>query len=71
LRPALHGGTGVRRQSAGTRLNRVWKDVMKEADLELELRPLLARYAKERTVGERFGDWVARAVWPEQVALAA
>jgi len=57
--------------AAGTRLNRVWKEVMKEADLESELRPLLARFVKERAAGERFGDWVARAVWPEQVAMAA
>jgi len=57
--------------ASGTRLNRIWKDMMKEADLETELRPLLARFAKERTAGERFGDWVARAVWPEQVAIAA
>jgi sulfite reductase (NADPH) hemoprotein beta-component len=56
---------------SGTRLNRVWKEIVKEADLETELRPLLARFAKERTAGERFGDWVARAVWPEQVAIAA
>ena len=57
--------------ASGTRLNRIWKDMMKEADLETELRPLLARFTKERTAGERFGDWVARAVWPEQVAIAA
>jgi len=57
--------------TAGTRLNRVWKDVMKETDLETELRPVLLRFAKERNAGERFGDWVARAMWPEQVAMAA
>ena len=57
--------------ASGTRLNRVWKDVMKEVDLEQELRPVLARYAKERNSGERFGDWVERVLWLEQTALAA
>jgi sulfite reductase (NADPH) hemoprotein beta-component len=45
---------------AGTRLNRVWKDVIKEADLETEFRPVFTRFAKERHAGERFGDWCAR-----------
>ena len=52
--------------AAGTRLNRIWKDVVKDEDTETELRPLLARYAKERTAGERFGDWVERILWQEQ-----
>jgi len=55
----------------GTRLNRVWKDVVKDAEIEHELRPVLARYANERNAGERFGDWVERVLWPEQAALAA
>jgi sulfite reductase (NADPH) hemoprotein beta-component len=46
--------------AAGTRLNRVWKDMLKEVDLETELRPVLARYAQERNNGERFGDWCER-----------
>ena len=46
--------------AAGTRLNRVWKDVIKEAELETELRPVLVRYVKERQPGERFGDWCDR-----------
>jgi sulfite reductase (NADPH) hemoprotein beta-component len=51
---------------AGTRLNRVWKDVVKDADIENELRPVLARYAKERGDGERFGDWCDRVFLEEQ-----
>lgn len=51
--------------AAGTRLNRVWKDTVKESDLEAELRPVLSRYAQERQDGERFGDWAARVLWPE------
>jgi sulfite reductase (NADPH) hemoprotein beta-component len=56
--------------TAGTRLNRVWKDVVQDADIENELRPVLARYAKERNNGERFGDWVERVLWKEQPAAA-
>ena len=48
-----------------TRLNRLWKDSVKDADIINELRPLFARYAQERKSGERFGDWVARVVWNE------
>lgn len=54
--------------TAGTRLNRVWKDMVKDADIETELRPLLTRYAKERNAGERLGDWATRSVWAESVA---
>jgi sulfite reductase beta subunit-like hemoprotein len=39
---------------------------MKETDIETEFRPVLARYAKERNHGERFGDWVERILWKEQ-----
>ncbi len=51
---------------AGTRLNRVWKDVIKEAELENELRPILVRFATERNPGERFGDWCDRVFLNEQ-----
>jgi len=57
--------------AAGTRLNRVWKDLVKETDIETELRPVLQRFAAERNAGERFGDWVERTLWPEASALAA
>jgi sulfite reductase (NADPH) hemoprotein beta-component len=45
---------------AGTRLNRIWKDVLKEADLETEFRPVFTRFAQERQPNERFGDWCQR-----------
>jgi len=51
---------------AGTRLNRIWKDVIKDPDIENELRPVLARFAKERNSGERFGDWCDRVFLNEQ-----
>jgi sulfite reductase (NADPH) hemoprotein beta-component len=52
--------------TTGTRLNRIWKETLKETDTEAELRPMLTRYKAERLAGERFGDWVARVFWPEQ-----
>jgi sulfite reductase (NADPH) hemoprotein beta-component len=56
--------------AAGTRLNRVWKDVVKDPDIENELRPVLARYAKERNASERFGDWCDRVFLNEQAVAA-
>jgi sulfite reductase (NADPH) hemoprotein beta-component len=52
---------------SGTRLNRVWKDVLKDAEIETELRPVLARFAKERAAGERFGDWCDRVLLKENL----
>jgi sulfite reductase (NADPH) hemoprotein beta-component len=54
--------------AAGTRLNRIWKDVVKEPDLESELGPILVRFAQERSEGERFGDWCNRVLLPEAAA---
>jgi len=56
--------------AAGTRLNRVWKEVVKDADIEAELRPVLRRFADERGVGERIGDWVARCLWSSGASAA-
>ena len=53
---------------ASTRLNRLWKETVKDADIIPELRPLFARYAKERQGAELFGDWAARVLWNEQPA---
>ncbi len=52
--------------ATGTRLNRVWKDMMKEADIETEFRPVLSRFVQERNSGERFGDWCDRVLLNEQ-----
>ena len=56
---------------ASTRLNKPFKDAVKDADIINELRPLLTRYAKERSSGERFGDWVHRVLWTETASLSA
>ena len=55
--------------ATGTRLNRVWKEMMKETDIETEFRPVLARFAKERNAGERFGDWCQRAFLKEPATV--
>jgi sulfite reductase (NADPH) hemoprotein beta-component len=56
--------------TAGTRLNRIWKDVVKDPEIEIELRPVLARFAKERNANERFGDWCDRVFLKEQAVAA-
>ena len=55
---------------ASTRLNRLYRDMVKDPDIDNELRPLFTRYAQERLTAERFGDWVARVLWPEQPVAA-
>jgi sulfite reductase (NADPH) hemoprotein beta-component len=54
--------------ASGTRINRVWKEVVKEQEILAELRPLLTRFAAGRNPGERFGDWVSRELWTESAA---
>jgi sulfite reductase (NADPH) hemoprotein beta-component len=54
--------------AAGTRLNKLFKDVIKDAELEAELGPLIKRYAQERSNGERFGDWCNRVLLTTAVA---
>ncbi|CAG8770961.1 10014_t:CDS:2, partial [Racocetra persica] len=46
----------------GQRLNKLYKENLKEDDILRELRPILERYAKEKINGEKFGDFVIRAV---------
>jgi sulfite reductase (NADPH) hemoprotein beta-component len=60
------GGNG-----GSTRLNRVYREGVRDAQLIDELRPVLARYAAERLAGERFGDWCARVLWLEAEGAAA
>lgn len=57
--------------AAGTRLNRLYRDTVKDPEIEAELRPLLTRWKTERVAGERFGDFVARVIWPEIIAAKA
>ena len=46
----------------GSRLNRLWKEVIKEDEMEGEFRPVFTRFAQERQPGERFGDWCQRSL---------
>ncbi len=57
--------------AAGTRLNQVFKDTVKDAEIEAELRPLFTRWRDERLPGERFGDFCSRIVLPEQIKAGA
>ncbi len=59
----LLGGDAI-----GTRLNRVWKEMVKENEIEAELRPLLVRYVQERRSEEKFGDWANRTLWSSPAA---
>jgi sulfite reductase (NADPH) hemoprotein beta-component len=45
----------------GSRLNKMYRENIGEAEILTELRMLLGRYAKEREAGEHFGDFVIRA----------
>jgi sulfite reductase (NADPH) hemoprotein beta-component len=55
---------------ASTRLNRLYRDNVKDPELLNELRPLLARFGKERLGQERFGDWCARVLWAQAAPAA-
>ena len=57
--------------ASGTRLNKVFKEVIKEAELEAELKPLLTRWRDQRVTGERFGDFATRVLLPEAAIIAA
>lgn len=45
----------------GTRLNSVYRETVKTEEIADTLRPVFARYARERQPGEDFGDWTHRA----------
>ncbi|MCM3764730.1 assimilatory sulfite reductase (NADPH) hemoprotein subunit [Neobacillus niacini] len=44
----------------GSRLNKMYRENIGEAEILSELRMLLGRYAREREAGEHFGDFVIR-----------
>lgn len=54
-----------------TRLNRLHRDNVKEADIVVELKPLFDRFARERLPGESFGDFCHRVVLPQPTPAAA
>lgn len=50
---------------SSTRMNRTYRENVKDADIIPELRIVLSRYAQDRRTSEAFGDWCARVIWPE------
>merc|ERR1712166_699844 len=54
--PGLYNGAG----HAGQRLSKLYKESVNEQQIITHLEPLLNQYAKERTKGEFFGDFVIR-----------
>lgn len=56
--------------AAGTRLNQIYKETVRQGDIAEELRPLFIRWRDEREAGERFGDFALRVLLPELTAPA-
>lgn len=51
----------------GQRLNKLYRENIGEEQILAELSPILQRYADERQPGERFGDYVIRAGYVQEV----
>jgi sulfite reductase (NADPH) hemoprotein beta-component len=51
----------------GQRLNRLYRENVDEREILASLEPVIARYARERATGERFGDFVVRAGYVQPV----
>jgi sulfite reductase (NADPH) hemoprotein beta-component len=51
----------------GQRLNRLYRENVDEGEILASLEPVIARYARERAGGERFGDFVVRAGYVQPV----
>ncbi|WP_159883234.1 assimilatory sulfite reductase (NADPH) hemoprotein subunit [Paenibacillus puerhi] len=51
----------------GSRLNKLYKETIGEAEILESLKEMFNRYAKERHNGERFGDFVIRAGYVKEV----
>jgi sulfite reductase (NADPH) hemoprotein beta-component len=46
---------------SGERLNKLWREGLNEEEIVAALRPVIRRFAVERTPGQHFGDWVVAA----------
>jgi sulfite reductase (NADPH) hemoprotein beta-component len=51
----------------GQRLNKLYRENINEEQIINELTPILQRYAREREPGQRFGDFVIKAGYVEEV----
>ena len=56
---------------SSTRLNRLFREAVKNEEILNELRPVLQRFATERQAAERFGDFCDRVILKESPAPAA
>ena len=52
----------------GNRLNKLYREGISDEEIVATLDPILRRYARERTSGERFGDFVIRAGYVKATA---
>ncbi|MNV44435.1 Sulfite reductase [NADPH] hemoprotein beta-component [compost metagenome] len=52
---------------SGSRLNKLYKENIGEAEILGTLEPIFNRYAKERDAGEHFGDFVVRTGYVPEV----
>lgn len=55
----------------GTRLNSIYRETLKVEEIPDTLRPIFARFARERLPGEGFGDWTHRAGLVGELAAPA
>ena len=53
----------------GTRLNKLYKEQLAEADILQELDHLFSGFTTERFTGEKFGDYTFRKLWPAATLL--
>lgn len=53
----------------GTRLNRLFSPSITFDDAIMTLKPIIKRYALERSAGEGFGDWCDRVVLPKDATV--
>jgi len=51
----------------GDRLNKMYRENINEEEILSELKPIIARYARERQEGEHFGDFTVRAGYVQAV----
>ncbi|GBF72139.1 sulfite reductase subunit beta [Paenibacillus sp. 598K] len=51
----------------GDRLNKMYRENINEEEILAELKPIIARYARERQEGEHFGDFAVRAGYVQAV----
>lgn len=54
----------------GSRLNKLYKENVKQEEIAKVLGPIIERYARERKDGERFGDFTIRAGYVKPVQVA-